>query len=35
MPATAYQRYVRHYDDLLLVNTRTGRVIRVYNGFYW
>lgn len=30
-----YQRYVRHYNDLLLVNTRTGRVVRVYNGFYW
>lgn len=30
-----YQRYVRHYDDLLLVNTRTGRVVRLYNGFYW
>ncbi len=26
--------YVRHYNDLLLVNTRSGRVIRVYNGFY-
>ncbi len=30
-----YQRYVRHYDDLLLVNTRTGRVVRVYNRFYY
>lgn len=30
-----YQQYVRHYDDLLLVNTRTGRVVRVYNRFYW
>lgn len=30
-----YQQYVRHYDDLLLVNTRTGRVVRVYNNFYW
>lgn len=30
-----YQRYVRHYNDVLLVNTRTGRVVRVYNGFYW
>lgn len=27
--------YVRHYNDLLLVNTRTGRVVRVYNRFYW
>lgn len=30
-----YQTYVRHYNDLLLVNTRTGRVVRVYNNFYW
>lgn len=30
-----YQRYVRHYNDLLLVNTRTGRVVRVYNNLYW
>ena len=27
--------YVRHYDDLLLVNSRTGRVVRVYNRFFW
>ena len=27
--------YVRHYNDLLLVNSYTGRVVRVYNGFYW
>jgi Ni/Co efflux regulator RcnB len=30
-----YQTYVRHYDDVLLVNTRNGRVIKVYRGFYW
>ena len=30
-----YQAYVRHYNDVLLVNTRTGRVIRAYRGFYW
>lgn len=30
-----YQQYVRHYDDVLLVNTRTGRVVRVFNNFYW
>lgn len=29
------QRWVRHYDDALLVNVRTGRVIQVINGFYW
>jgi len=34
-PARSYYRYVRHYDDLLLINTRNGRVIQVYRGFYW
>jgi Ni/Co efflux regulator RcnB len=29
-----YQTYVRHYNDVLLVNTRTGRVVRAYRGFY-
>lgn len=29
------QIYVRHYNDLLLVNTRSGRVVRVYRGFFW
>jgi Ni/Co efflux regulator RcnB len=29
-----YQTYVRHYNDVLLVNTRTGLVIRAYRGFY-
>ena len=28
-------RYVRHYDDVLLVNVRTGRVAQVYNRFFW
>lgn len=28
-------RWVRHYDDALLVNVRTGRVLRVINGFFW
>ncbi len=27
--------YVRHYNDVLLVNTRTGRVVQAYRGFYW
>jgi len=28
--------YVRHYNDLLLVNTRNGRVVKVYrNHFRW
>jgi Ni/Co efflux regulator RcnB len=30
-----FQRYVRYGDDVLLVNVRNGRVIRVYNNFYW
>ncbi|HEV7232674.1 MAG TPA: RcnB family protein [Sphingorhabdus sp.] len=30
-----YQTYVRHYNDVLLVNVRTGRVVRAYRGFYW
>jgi len=29
------QRWVRHYDDLLLVDTRRGSVIRVVRNFYW
>lgn len=30
----ANQRWVRHYDDALLVNVRTGRVVKViYNAF--
>lgn len=30
----ANQRWVRHYDDALLINTRTGRVVKViYNAF--
>lgn len=36
LPRTgAGQVWVRHYDDLLLINTRSGRVVRVINGFYW
>ncbi len=29
------QVYVRHYNDLLLVNQRSGTVARVYRNFYW
>lgn len=30
----ANQRWIRHYDDALLVNTRTGRVVKViHNAF--
>lgn len=37
LPAPGYRwyRYVRHYDDVLLINTRSGRVVRVYHNFYW
>jgi Ni/Co efflux regulator RcnB len=30
-----YQRWVRHYDDVLLVDTRRGTVVRVIPRFYW
>ena len=33
--AGAGRVWVRHYDDLLLVDTRRGTVIRVINNFYW
>lgn len=29
------QVWVRHYDDLLLVDTRRGVVVRVIRNFYW
>lgn len=28
-------RWVRHYDDVLLINIRTGRIVDVQRGFYW
>lgn len=28
-------RWVRHYDDILLINIRTGRVVDVIRNFYW
>ena len=31
----AWQRWIRYGNDVILVNTRTGRVITVYNGFFW
>ncbi len=30
----ANQQWVRHYDDALLVNTRTGRVVKVINNAF-
>jgi Ni/Co efflux regulator RcnB len=36
LPAAGYgQVWVRHYDDLLLVDTRRGVVVRVIRNFYW
>lgn len=28
-------RWVRHYDDVLLVDVRRGFVVDVYRGFFW
>jgi Ni/Co efflux regulator RcnB len=33
--AHGYQRWVRHYDDLLLVDIRRGIVVDVIRNFYW
>jgi Ni/Co efflux regulator RcnB len=33
--AYAGTRWVRHYDDVLLIDLRTGRVRQVVRGFYW
>lgn len=30
-----YQRWVRHYDDALLIDTRRGFVVDVIRGFYF
>lgn len=36
LPRPGYnQVWVRHYNDLLLVDSRRGVVIRVIRGFYW
>lgn len=34
-PARPGLGWVRHYDDVLLVNMRTGLVVQVYRGFFW
>lgn len=31
----AYQRWVRYGNDVVLVETRGGRVLQVYNGFFY
>ncbi|MEO8722574.1 MAG: RcnB family protein [Sphingobium sp.] len=28
-------RWVRNYDDVMLVNVRNGRVVEVYRNFFW
>ena len=33
-PAGSDQQYVRYGDDVLLVNVRSGRVVRVYRDFF-
>lgn len=33
-PVRGFQRWVRHYDDVLLVDTRRGVVVDVYRGFW-
>ena len=34
-PAYGTQRWVRHYDDVLLIDIRTGIVRDVIRSFYW
>ena len=34
-PAHGAQRWVRHYDDVLLVDIRSGIIRNVIRGFYW
>lgn len=31
----ANQRWVRHYNDVVLVNVRTGRVMTTHRSFFW
>ncbi|MBA4048111.1 MAG: hypothetical protein C0476_06165 [Sphingomonas sp.] len=33
-PVRGYQQWVRHYDDVVLVDTRRGLVVDVYRGFW-
>jgi len=34
-PRYGYQRYIRYGNDVLLIDTRNGRVITVYSSFFW
>ncbi|MDO7836940.1 RcnB family protein [Sphingobium sp. HBC34] len=36
LPRPGYnQRWIRHYNDVLLVDVRSGRVVNVYRSFFW
>ncbi|MCB2014126.1 MAG: RcnB family protein [Sphingobium sp.] len=36
LPRTrSHYRWVRHYDDVLLINIRNGRVVDVLHNFFW
>ncbi|WP_026359800.1 RcnB family protein [Sphingomonas sp. PR090111-T3T-6A] len=34
-PVVGYQRWVRYGNDVVLVDTRSGRVMNVYGGFFF
>lgn len=34
-PGYGYQRWVRYGNDVVLVDTRNGRTVRVYNSFFY
>ena len=34
-PVAAHRQWIRYGNDLVLVNTRTGRVIQVLRDRYW
>ena len=34
-PGYGYQRWVRYGNDVVLVDTRSGRAVQVYNRFFY
>ena len=34
-PRYGFQRWIRYGNDVLLIDTRTGRVLVVYDNFFW
>ena len=34
-PGYGYQRYIRYGNDVVLVDTRNGRAVQVYNSFFY